>query len=197
MFKEEDKRAFIKKLFDKLNEAYTQRSRTNNKLDKVIEQLNGLGYGRGKVTVENSTPFIQPEGIGDHKDKLQQDTHIPHIRIEFDDINDVPKVYIDGKDIADWGNNHSALQELHVDWLTDTDHKQPKSYEIQVLDDDGSHMFSNLSEHQVGDIVKLSYEYDESGKPHNCGEVMLTEDGWRAMNTNVYLPASEVHEHEV
>lgn len=196
MFKENDKWAFIKKLFSKLDEAYTQRSRTNNKLDEVIKLLkSGLNqqvirsghYSSGSVQppipTRGSTKSIRP---------LQ-----PHVRIEFDDINDVPKVYIDGKDVTDVKNNHSALQELHVDWLTDTDHERSKSYEVQVCDDNGSYVFSNEHRHQVGDIVKLTYKFDKSGKPYSCGKVILTEDGWRVMNTNVYLPSSEVHEHEV
>ncbi|MCT3055762.1 hypothetical protein EFN56_09630, partial [Leuconostoc citreum] len=33
----------------------------------------------------------------------------PHIRIEFDDIRDAPKVWIDGKRDYDYNNNHAVI----------------------------------------------------------------------------------------
>lgn len=60
----------------------------------------------------------------------------PHVRIEFDDVRDVPKVYIDGVDITDMKHSHRGLTKLHLDWETDLDVKMPKSYNIEFLDTD-------------------------------------------------------------
>lgn len=60
----------------------------------------------------------------------------PHVRIEFDDVRDVPKVYIDGVDITDMKHSHKGLTKLHLDWETDLDVKMPKSYDIEFLDMD-------------------------------------------------------------
>lgn len=59
---------------------------------------------------------------------------MPHIRIDIDNINEVPKVYIDGVDVTDDKNNHTVLQRLNVDWNTSTTEETPKSYDIQLYD---------------------------------------------------------------
>lgn len=66
--------------------------------------------------------------------KMNESSKTPHIRIEFDDINKVPRVYVDGVDVADLDNNHKGLQELDLHWETNTEFETPKSYSIEVLD---------------------------------------------------------------
>lgn len=50
----------------------------------------------------------------------------PHVRIEFDNISN-PTVWIDGDKVE-------ALETLDVNWVTDTDQKNAKRFEISYLD---------------------------------------------------------------
>lgn len=56
----------------------------------------------------------------------------PYIRIEFDDIRDVPKVWVDGKLIA--GVKDKSLISLMIDWNTDTETKNHKEFNINYFD---------------------------------------------------------------
>lgn len=56
----------------------------------------------------------------------------PHVRIEFDDIRDVPKVWVDGELIA--GVNDKSLISLMVDWNTDTETENHKEFNINYFD---------------------------------------------------------------
>ncbi|MBS0941603.1 hypothetical protein JK161_01905 [Leuconostoc mesenteroides] len=51
----------------------------------------------------------------------------PHIRIEFDDIRDVPKVWVDGELIEE-------LVGLKVDWNTDTQTENHKKFDVNYYD---------------------------------------------------------------
>lgn len=57
----------------------------------------------------------------------------PHVRIEFDDIRDVPKVWVDGELIGD-GADDKTLVSLKVDWNTDTAAEGHKEFDINHLD---------------------------------------------------------------
>lgn len=57
----------------------------------------------------------------------------PHVRIEFDDIRDVPKVWVDGE-LMDDGANDKALVSLKVDWNTDTATENHKGFDINYYD---------------------------------------------------------------
>lgn len=56
----------------------------------------------------------------------------PHVRIEFDDVLDVPKVWVDGELIG--GVDDTPLVSLKIDWNTDTDKEEHKAFEIEYLD---------------------------------------------------------------
>ncbi|MGO3351271.1 MAG: hypothetical protein ACTILL_08535, partial [Lacticaseibacillus paracasei] len=60
----------------------------------------------------------------------------PHVRIEFDDINDVPHVWIDGKRID---RSDTGLVSVSLDWHTKdpaaTDHVI-RAYKIEYLKGD-------------------------------------------------------------
>jgi len=61
------------------------------------------------------------------------DTKQPHIRIEFDDIRDVPKVWVDGELIGD-GAEDKPLVSIKVGWNTDTAVEGHKEFDINYLD---------------------------------------------------------------
>ncbi|MDM7525441.1 hypothetical protein [Lacticaseibacillus paracasei] len=65
-----------------------------------------------------------------------QRTSTPHVRIEFDDINDVPHVWIDGKRID---RSDTGLVSVSLDWHTKdpaaTDHVI-RAYKIEYLNGD-------------------------------------------------------------
>lgn len=59
-------------------------------------------------------------------------TDQPHVRIEFDDIRDVPKVWVDGELIA--GVKDKSLISLMIDWNTDTEIQHHKEFDINYFD---------------------------------------------------------------
>lgn len=62
----------------------------------------------------------------------EQSTKQPHVRIEFDDIRDVPKVWVDGELIGEV--NDKPLFSLKVDWDTDTATENHKGFDINYYD---------------------------------------------------------------
>lgn len=58
------------------------------------------------------------------------------IRIEFNDITDIPEVYIDGKFINP-NKTDSGLVSLNIDWITNDIHKKSKSMNIKYMTEDG------------------------------------------------------------
>lgn len=66
----------------------------------------------------------------------------PHVRIEFDDIRDVPKVWVDGKLLE---SDSKPLVRLSFDWNTDTYKEEHKEFGIEYLDVE-SHQRKSFSE---------------------------------------------------
>ncbi|WP_101512071.1 hypothetical protein [Lacticaseibacillus paracasei] len=88
-----------------------------------------------------SDSFIadQDEALNDFQRKWEQSsqrTSTPHVRIEFDDINDVPCVWVDGKRID---RSDTGLVSVSLDWHTKdpaaTDHVI-RAYKIEYLKGD-------------------------------------------------------------
>lgn len=65
----------------------------------------------------------------------------PHVRIEFDDIRDVPKVWVDGELIGDLRSNR-PLVSLNIDWNTDTEIENHKEFDINYQDFTGERPMS-------------------------------------------------------
>ncbi len=65
----------------------------------------------------------------------------PHVRIEFDDIRDVPKVWVDGELIGDIRSNR-PLVSLNIDWNTDTETENHKEFDINYQDFTGERPMS-------------------------------------------------------
>ncbi|MBZ1508867.1 hypothetical protein [Leuconostoc mesenteroides] len=55
----------------------------------------------------------------------------PHVRIEFDHINDIPTIFIDGDKVQ------GGLVSLNVDWKTNTENHVKKTFEVKVINKDG------------------------------------------------------------
>ncbi|RNE24856.1 hypothetical protein FAM6161_02952 [Lacticaseibacillus paracasei] len=79
------------------------------------------------------------KALNDYQQKQgqsSQHTSTPHVRIEFDDINDVPHVWIDGKRID---RSDTGLVRVSLDWHTKdpaaTDHVI-RAYKIEYLKGD-------------------------------------------------------------
>lgn len=72
------------------------------------------------------------KALNDYQQKQgqsSQHTSTPHVRIEFDDINDVPHVWIDGKYISSFPDH--GLVRLNLEWNADKEHIKPKHYRIE------------------------------------------------------------------
>ncbi|MGX7041568.1 hypothetical protein ACWN9M_07360 [Leuconostoc lactis] len=72
--------------------------------------------------------------------KIKHATKQPHVRIEFDDIRDVPDVWIDGVKIG--LSNDKPLISLNIDWETNGVALKHKQFDINYidLDEDGDGM---------------------------------------------------------
>lgn len=87
-----------------------------------------------------SEPFMAYlRALTDYQQKQEQSSQCastPHVRIEFDDINDVPHVWIDGKRID---RSDTGLVSVSLDWHTKdpaaTDHVI-RAYKIEYLKGD-------------------------------------------------------------
>ncbi|HJE96606.1 MAG TPA: hypothetical protein K8V00_03205 [Ligilactobacillus acidipiscis] len=78
---------------------------------------------KGKGVIASGNPYVIP----------------PRVRIEFNDINRVPEVYINGVNVADFKHNNSGLVQLDVDWSTDDEYKQSKRFYLEYVDGHGKH----------------------------------------------------------
>lgn len=86
------------------------------------------------ITIENKQQAF--DLLGETVKQIKNDEHVtkqPHVRIEFDDIRDVPKVWVDGE-LMDDGANDKALDSLKVDWKTDTVAENHKYFDINYYD---------------------------------------------------------------
>ncbi|WP_349550294.1 hypothetical protein [Leuconostoc pseudomesenteroides] len=63
----------------------------------------------------------------------------PHIRIEFDDIRDVPKVWVDGERVDSFVNG-KWVSRINIDWRDNTKTINHKSFDIRYVkvDDNGA-----------------------------------------------------------
>ncbi|MDY5163319.1 hypothetical protein RQW99_01980 [Leuconostoc falkenbergense] len=62
----------------------------------------------------------------------EHDKKQPHVRIEFDDIRDVPKVWVDGELIGEVDSK--PLVSLKINWNTDTATENHKGFDISYFD---------------------------------------------------------------
>jgi hypothetical protein len=81
-----------------------------------------------------SEPFIAEldKALNDYQQKQEQSSQnasTPHVRIEFDDINDVPHVWIDGKYISSFPDH--GLVRLNLEWNADKERIKPNHYCIR------------------------------------------------------------------
>lgn len=84
------------------------------------------------------------------REQSSQRESTPHVRIEFDDVNDVPHVWIDGKQVD--SPPDTALVSVDLNWHTRDqvlEHGNQNQYKIEYLDGDkrvgiaGGNVFSN------------------------------------------------------
>ncbi|MFT8865774.1 MAG: hypothetical protein ABF912_10320 [Lacticaseibacillus paracasei] len=79
-----------------------------------------------------------------------QHTSTPHVRIEFDDINDVPHVWIDGKYISSFPAH--GLVKLNIEWNADDEHVNPKHYNIEYRNGEDASQYQYTGIGQTNDI---------------------------------------------
>ena len=110
--------------------------------DPLKSKLKEISEG---ITVSDDPKFSESfiaelgKSLNDYHQKQghsSQHTSTPHVRIEFDDINDVPCVWIDGKRID---RSDTGLVSVSLDWHTKdpaaTDHVI-RAYKIEYLKGD-------------------------------------------------------------
>ena len=90
------------------------------------------------VTLSDNPKFSESfiaeldKALTDYQQKQEQSSQnasTPHVRIEFDDINDVPHVWIDGKYISSFP--HHGLVLLNLEWNADKERIKPNHYCIR------------------------------------------------------------------
>lgn len=101
---------------------------------------------KGGITVQGQYYY---QAMIKHVDNIALDKKQPHVRIEFDDICDVPKVWVDGELMGD-GTKDKALDSLKIDWNTDIVTENHKYFDISYYDLTGKRpMRRGLSEGSV------------------------------------------------
>lgn len=117
---------------------------TNITLDTTIAQLSFdlLGEAVEQIKFGSFKPESIRELSRDEINKINRkiiekslatpDMKQPHVRIEFDDIRDVPKVWVDGELIG--GVDDKPLVSLKVDWNTDTATENHKGFDVSYFD---------------------------------------------------------------
>lgn len=108
----------------------------------ILDQLKDIKAGMSTkikgVTLSDDLKFSESfiakidKALNDRHQKQgrsSQHTSTPHVRIEFDDINDVPHVWIDGKYISSFPDH--GLVRLNIEWNADDEHVNPKHYNIE------------------------------------------------------------------
>ena len=107
---------------------------------KLKEISEDISYKIKGVTLSDDLKFSESfiaeldKALTDYQQKQEQSsqrTSTPHVRIEFDDINDVPRVWIDGKYISSFPDH--GLVRLNLEWNADKGHIKPKHYYIEYL----------------------------------------------------------------
>jgi hypothetical protein len=107
------------------------------KLKEISENISCKIKG---VTLSDDLKFSKSfiaeldKALNDYHQKQGQSsqrTSTPHVRIEFDDINDVPCVWVDGKYISSFPDH--GLVRLNLEWNADKGHIKPKHYYIEYL----------------------------------------------------------------
>lgn len=107
------------------------------KLKKISDNISCKIKG---VTLSDDLKFSKSfiaeldKALNDYHQKQgqsSQHTSTPHVRIEFDDINDAPHVWIDGKYISSFPDH--GLVSLNLEWNADKGHIKPKHYYIEYL----------------------------------------------------------------
>lgn len=88
------------------------------------------------ITLDTTIAQRSFDLLGESVKQIKDDEHTvkqPHVRIEFDDIRDVPNVWVDGEFIGD-SIDDKSLVSLKVDWNTDTATENHKELDINYYD---------------------------------------------------------------
>ena len=111
------------------------------------------------VTLSDNSKFSESfiaeldKALTDYQQKQEQSSQnasTPHVRIEFDDINDVPHVWIDGKYISSFPDH--GLVRLNLEWNADKEHIKPKHYYIEYLNGEDTNPYQYTGIGQTNDI---------------------------------------------
>ena len=94
------------------------------KLSTAITEIDKL-----KTTIKAERAMTDNK-ITDTVAKSKTDSN-PHVRIEFNHINDIPTIFIDGEKVQ------GGLVSLNVDWKTNTENHVKKSFELKMINKDG------------------------------------------------------------
>lgn len=131
----------LNKLFD---EGYTVESVDDNGVyilkcyELKAEPIKGKSINNQistNITLDTTKAQRGFDLLGEAVKQIKDDEHVvkqPHVRIEFDDIRDVPKLWVDGKLIG--GVDDKPLVSLKIDWNTDTETENHKGFDINYQD---------------------------------------------------------------
>lgn len=129
----------------------------------ILDQLKDIKAGMSTkikgVTLSDDLKFSKSfiaelyKALTDYQQKQEQSSQhasTPHVRIEFDDINDVPHVWIDGKDISSFPDH--GLVRLNIEWNADDEHVNPKHYNIEYRNGEDANQYQYTGIGQTNDI---------------------------------------------
>lgn len=110
------------------------RDKSNHELEEMIRNLNNKINSVDRKASADNTNVLAKQSVLEskvNKYNFADNTSTPHIRMEFDDIHDVPKVLVDGKRVD------KELSRVNVNWNTNTEVENYKSFNIEWFERDG------------------------------------------------------------
>lgn len=119
----------------------TRAQRAFDLLGETVEQIKAGGFKPEPIRELSRDEINKINRKIIEKSLATSNAKQPHIRIEFDDIRDVPKVWVDGELIGDLRSNR-PLVSLNIDWNTDTEIENHKEFDINYQDFTGERPMS-------------------------------------------------------
>lgn len=88
------------------------RDKSNHELEEMIRNLNNKINSVDRKASADNTNVLAKQSVLEskvNKYNFADNTSTPHIRIELDDVGDVPKVWVDGERDYDYNNKHTII----------------------------------------------------------------------------------------
>jgi glutaredoxin len=121
----------------------------------------GIETGQGKnnpTDINSSISWIISQNINEIikvNDSTSEMDNIPHIRIELNDVREVPNIWIDGMKVIGPDATSNVLQHLKLDWSTNTEVENQKSFMLQTIDLEQNKQVTRYADNLSREQIKI------------------------------------------